>query len=362
MTFNDKFTRISIIEACKKLCDFGLVERTWGNISARLDDEYFLITPSGIAYESLCENDLVKVRINDLSYAGNILPSSEKGVHAAIYKAKASVNFIVHTHQKAATVCSISGNDLNTADFEALGSITPCSEYALPSSVELMESVYKAVTRANDCKAALMRNHGVVCFGKNNVECFDAALALEEACADILSTIPVTLQLAAPMGDSRRDDDKFILTGCPDEGIYNICDIHTSSAVNAHREIYRTCDVKHIIHIASPAILNASSRFECLPAYVDDFAQIIGENILIADSAEDIGKKIGSRSGVLFRNAGAFCFGSSVDDCKAAASILEKNCLAALYAQTLESSPALTAEDSRYLREFYVSTYAKRKR
>jgi len=361
MAINDKHTRRSIIKACKKLCDLGLVERTWGNISARLDNEYFLITPSGTSYESLNENDLVRVRIDDLSYDGNILPSSEKGVHAAIYKAKCSVNFIVHTHQNAATVCSISGNDLNTPDFDALGDITPCAEYALPSSKELMESVFEAVVRVDDCKAVLMRSHGAVCFGETDEECFDAALSLEEACTDILSSIPVTLQLAAPMGDSMREGDKFILTNCREEGTYNISEAYVSPAAKAHREIYLSTDAKHIIHIASPAVLNASSRFERLPAYVDDFAQIVGENILCADST-DIGKKIEGRSGILLRNAGAFCFGDCADDCKAAASILEKNCLAALYAQTMENSPALSEDDSRYLRDFYISTYAKRKR
>jgi len=362
MAFNDEKARRSILEACKKLCDLGLVERTWGNISAKLDDEYFLITPSGISYDTLTKNELVKVRIDDLTYAGNTLPSSEKGVHAAIYRAKPSVNFIVHTHQNAATVCSISGNDLNTADFDALGDITPCAKYALPSSKELMESVFEAVARENGCNAVLMRNHGVVCFGESDIECFNAALALEDVCVEILSRVPVTLQLAAPMGSSMRLNDTFTLTDCADEGTYIIDEFSSSATVNTHREMYRTTNAACIIHCASPVIINASSRFESIPAYVDDFAQIIGENILCADNAEIIGNKTVGRSGVLLKNAGALCYGTSFDDCRAAASILEKNCLAALYAQSLECSSALSEEDSRYLREFYVSTYAKRKR
>ena len=31
----------------------GLVARTWGNISARVDDTHYLITPSGMDYEQL---------------------------------------------------------------------------------------------------------------------------------------------------------------------------------------------------------------------------------------------------------------------------------------------------------------------
>ena len=36
-----------ILEAGRKLLEKGLVSRTWGNISARLSQTQFLITPSG---------------------------------------------------------------------------------------------------------------------------------------------------------------------------------------------------------------------------------------------------------------------------------------------------------------------------
>ena len=40
-----------ILRAAARLTGEGLIERTWGNISARLSETQFLITPSGLAYE-----------------------------------------------------------------------------------------------------------------------------------------------------------------------------------------------------------------------------------------------------------------------------------------------------------------------
>ena len=72
-----------VIEAGKKLIETGLIARTWGNVSARISDTQFVITPSGRAYETLTPDELVVVNIEDCSYEGYIKPSSEKGVNAA---------------------------------------------------------------------------------------------------------------------------------------------------------------------------------------------------------------------------------------------------------------------------------------
>ena len=42
-----------VVAAGKKLVESGLIARTWGNVSARISDTQFVITPSGRAYETL---------------------------------------------------------------------------------------------------------------------------------------------------------------------------------------------------------------------------------------------------------------------------------------------------------------------
>ena len=78
MSYTEEEARRLVVDAGIRLVKEGLTARTWGNISARISDSEFIITPSGMAYESLGPGDLVRCRIEDCSYEGEIKPSSEK--------------------------------------------------------------------------------------------------------------------------------------------------------------------------------------------------------------------------------------------------------------------------------------------
>lgn len=75
-----------VILAGNELAARGLVARTWGNVSCRIDENNFAITPSGIAYERLTPENIVVVDVHTLEHKGDVKPSSEKGIHAAAYR------------------------------------------------------------------------------------------------------------------------------------------------------------------------------------------------------------------------------------------------------------------------------------
>ena len=86
-----------ICDVGRRLLDMDLVAGTWGNVSMRVDDECMLITPSGIAYDSMCPEDIAEVKLKDGSYTGK-KPSSEKNLHLEIYRTRKSIHAIVHNH------------------------------------------------------------------------------------------------------------------------------------------------------------------------------------------------------------------------------------------------------------------------
>ena len=55
--------RQQITETGRRLLQDGLVARTWGNVSARVDAEHFLITPSGLDYMQTKDEDLVPISL-----------------------------------------------------------------------------------------------------------------------------------------------------------------------------------------------------------------------------------------------------------------------------------------------------------
>ena len=96
--------REAVVEAGRRLFERGLVARTWGNVSARVSEHLFVITPSGRAYEHLRPEDLVLLDCRDLAKLGRQKPSSEKGIHADAYRLRPEVNFVIHTHQDMASI------------------------------------------------------------------------------------------------------------------------------------------------------------------------------------------------------------------------------------------------------------------
>ena len=170
MYYNENEAREQVIKACSRLVERKLIARTWGNISARISADEFIITPSGMAYESLVPESLVRVRISDLSHEGDIKPSSEKGVHAAAYSLRADVKFIVHTHQHYATAVSVEGKD---TDFAV------CIGYALSGTKTLCRNAAQELNSHPDAKAFLMARHGALLLGESCEEAFMLAEQLE---------------------------------------------------------------------------------------------------------------------------------------------------------------------------------------
>ncbi|MDD6667983.1 MAG: class II aldolase/adducin family protein [Lachnospiraceae bacterium] len=179
MSIDKKTAQELILRAGRELKRTGLIARTWGNISARISDTSFLITPSGRSYESLTPKDLVEVRLDDLSYQGDLKPSSEMKVHAVCYRNRPDTDFVIHTHQDYATDLSTLGADLSFPG-QSLSPV-PTADYAIFGSDALAENVDRALKR-NDCRVVLMRNHGTVCLGKDYEDAFRLARQLEDEC------------------------------------------------------------------------------------------------------------------------------------------------------------------------------------
>ena len=132
--------REQVLEAGLRLVREGLIERTWGNISARVSDTAFVITPSGLPYEDLRPEQLAVVNIADGSHSGTVKPSSEKGIHADAYRLRPEVRFVIHTHQRWASVAGTAGRALTGFIHPDLGKRVPCAAYGLPGTGRLLIS------------------------------------------------------------------------------------------------------------------------------------------------------------------------------------------------------------------------------
>jgi L-ribulose-5-phosphate 4-epimerase len=403
-----------VVLAGKKLLQSGLIARTWGNVSCRISDHQFVITPSGRAYENLRAEEIVIVYIDDGSYSGDIKPSSEKDLHAEIYRHRKDVNFIIHTHQACASALSPLGVDIpvgNPESAEAIGEKVACAAYGLPGSQKLKKEALTALARTTG-KAILLANHGAVCFGRDMEEAFQVASDLEQFSADYAcrrygeisgETIcnadqlrACYLDLVSPGADERkghaqktlfnseRKGEHFILyAGSAEDDPFSeetvsFRDIKIKKQVvdqeidnlpaeaELHREIYRRYkEVGAVIHTLLPDILAVSRTGKKVMPLLDDFAQIIGTSVRVADydgsdrATQDITGKLKGRNAVMIRGRGALCTGPGKNDASAAVMVLDKGCKALICASLLGKVKPINFLEALLMRYIYLKKYSK---
>ena len=168
-----KEARAQLIEYGKKLLDTGLTVGTGGNISV-FDQEtgYMAITPSGVDYYKLQEEDIVIMDLEENVIEGHLKPSSEYHMHALVYKNRPEAGAMIHTHALYATTISCLRENLLAIDYlvaHAGGKDIRCAEYAPYGTLELAE---KAIVAMEGRKAVLLANHGLNVLGGTIEEAF----------------------------------------------------------------------------------------------------------------------------------------------------------------------------------------------
>ena len=328
-----------VIEAGQQLIKEGLIARTWGNISARLSDETFLITPSGRAYETLTPEDLVEVRIKDCSYEGDIKPSSEKGVHAAVYGLRPEAEFVIHAHSNNASSLSILQEDISFTRLESSlpGGVIPMAKYAMTSTDKLVKNVTRSLRIHPKAKAMLLPYHGTLCYG----ESYDDAM-----------NVTRNLEKTAGLFFERRTGDKIKSYDSKKQFIYK-------GSYGA-----RSLET-HVIQVKTPFVMEMSLRGKDLPIFIEDMAQMVGSVIPCKDP---MGRKKfviprgsrGKRSATLVKGEGAFVTGPDLEETIAVAILLEKQCQAADLGLKKGIKP-LSTRQANLEHYVYVNKYSKQK-
>ena len=154
-----------LVAFARKLNELGLNPGRAGNLSARAGDG-FLITPSGLPYDTLSEEDLVAV--DRAGHARGVhAPSSEWRLHRDIYARHPDARAIVHTHSPFATTLACLRRGIPSFHYEvafAGGADIRCGDYATFGTQELSDACLVALEGRRAC---LLANHGAVAYGRD---------------------------------------------------------------------------------------------------------------------------------------------------------------------------------------------------
>lgn len=198
---NYKNERKEVAMFMRRLYRQGLTTTSGGNISLRISDELFVITPSSTDKGRMKWREVGIMTIQGKNLTPELKPSIEHEMHLSIYRKKQEVSAIVHAHPLFASAytamrCKINTN--LTAEAKAICGDPGFVEYALMGTSKLASLVAESIV-TNDI--LLLENHGILTTGSSLLQAFDKLEVLENA-ARMTMIVELTGK-KKPLGKSR---------------------------------------------------------------------------------------------------------------------------------------------------------------
>lgn len=189
----ERALRADIVRTCLEMSRQGINQGTSGNISVRWK-EGLLITPSGLAYETMAAEDIVFLDM-DGTASGPHAPSSEWRFHRDILRERADLNAIVHAHPAYCTAQAMLNEDVPAVHYmiaAAGGPSLRCAPYATFGTDELSENALAALQGRTAC---LLANHGLIACGPT----LPKALWLAGECEALCRQYAIARQIGTPV-------------------------------------------------------------------------------------------------------------------------------------------------------------------
>ena len=147
-----------------------LTKGTGGNLSI-FDRNlgYIAITPSGIDFFEMNEDDIVILDLNGNVVQGENLPSSEWQMHLKLYKTREDIDAVIHAHTMYSTVLACLYEELPATHYmiAVAGKNVKVANYATYGTEE------NAAKAMENRKAVLLANHGILAGSKDLLNAFN---------------------------------------------------------------------------------------------------------------------------------------------------------------------------------------------
>ncbi|MBT6177481.1 MAG: class II aldolase/adducin family protein [Deltaproteobacteria bacterium] len=155
-----------VVDYSQRLHQRGWVANHDGNISVRLEENRFLITPTAVSKGDVERSKLLVVDERGQRVSGRYRPFSEMNLHLYAYRQRPDIRVVMHAHPPTATGFAVAGVEIiSTMMAEpvvSLGDVIPTVPYALPKTPESTLNMAPALVQSD---AFLLQNHGVITVG-----------------------------------------------------------------------------------------------------------------------------------------------------------------------------------------------------
>ncbi len=151
-----------------------------GHMSCRLPgSEHILINSGKSVRSALGPDDIIAIDMDGRPVDGDVVPPMEFHIHTEIYRRRADVTAVAHTHPVWSTLFSMTGRKVEPVTMQAavMGPIRTFDKTASINQKPLAEEL--ALSLGQD-RVVMLKSHGAVIAGSDIVEAFVLAIYLEE--------------------------------------------------------------------------------------------------------------------------------------------------------------------------------------
>jgi ribulose-5-phosphate 4-epimerase/fuculose-1-phosphate aldolase len=181
-TQSHKAIKQQLIVAGKVLVAQGQDDFTRGHISFRLPDDpgRFFMKAHSLGLDEITLGNILTIDLDGKVVAGTARRHSEVFIHSEIFKARADVNCVIHTHPTYSIALSSTGRPLKC--YSQPGALFHDALGVYADTINLIRSpamgagVARALGRG---RAVLLKNHGVVVTGASIAEAVIGTIMLE---------------------------------------------------------------------------------------------------------------------------------------------------------------------------------------
>ena len=173
--------RQAVADLMSRLYTCRLTTTSGGNVSLRLTDNLFCITPSKLDKANLDRDKIALVTMDGENLTPDLPLSIESEMHRRALLARPDMQAVVHAHPCYASAFTAMKRPINTrllAESWFLIEEPAFASYARMGTVDLATAVASSLSHAN---VVLMENHGVLTVGKTLLEAFDLIEVLENS-------------------------------------------------------------------------------------------------------------------------------------------------------------------------------------
>ena len=217
--------RAAVIATARGMNAAGINVNKAGNVSVRCSRKRkmgFLITPTGVPYDTLTPPDLVFIPLgtpgdDDLpeGVVGTHKPSSEWRFHFDILRSRREFDAIVHTHSQAAT--ALACHHLGIPAFHYMVAVAGgpdirCAPYATFGTQALSDNALAALRGR---KACLLGHHGVIACERSLARALALAIEVENLAGMYLRARQIGDPPTLSAAEMERVIEKFATYGQP---------------------------------------------------------------------------------------------------------------------------------------------------